>query len=112
MGWALGALLFAAFAPTSRAALFDQDFSSVVARVLPAVVNIAAVIMPSAGAGGDAGSGLAELNGNLAAVGKSRNSQSHGCRSRAAAFILGGKQAAGGSNQGRNKEQSHGPMLA
>jgi serine protease Do len=56
MGWALGALLFAAFAPTSRAALFDQDFSSVVARVLPAVVNIAAVIMPGAGAGGDAGS--------------------------------------------------------
>jgi serine protease Do len=55
MGWALGALLFAAFAPTSRAALFDQDFSSVVARVLPAVVNIAAVIMPGAGAGGDAG---------------------------------------------------------
>jgi serine protease Do len=55
IGWGLATVLVAASGRRARAALFAEDFSAVVARVLPAVVNIAAIIMPSPGSGGDAG---------------------------------------------------------
>ncbi len=62
VGWLLAALLVAAsISASARAALFNQDISAVVARVLPAVVNIAAVITP--GFPGDSGAGLATIRG-------------------------------------------------
>ncbi len=62
LGWLLAALLIAASASASaRAALFNQDISAVVARVLPAVVNISAVILP--GNPSDSGTGLATMRG-------------------------------------------------
>ncbi len=61
-GWFLAALLIAASAAApARAALVNRDISAAVARVLPAVVNIAAVITP--GNLGDSGAGLATTRG-------------------------------------------------
>ncbi len=55
MAWTVAALFVAAaLSVPARAALFDEDVSAVVARVLPAVVNIAAVIMPLPGQQGTA----------------------------------------------------------
>src|SRR5690349_7457720 len=69
-------------------------------------------------ANGNAGSGLTELNGDLAAVGEIGNSQSHGGRRRgatlaltSAAGILREQQERRGSNDCRNEEQSHGSIL-
>src|SRR6266536_2252018 len=70
---------------------------------------------------GDAGSntrsGLTELNGNLIAVGKSRNGQSHGPGRRrggraSAASILSREQESNGENGGNTRDQSHGTILA
>src|SRR5437763_16183620 len=71
-------------------------------------------------ADGNARNCLTELNGNLAAVGKSRNGQSHGRRRRrgatrgltSAACILSGQQESYGNNDRRKKKQSHGSILA
>src|SRR5690348_8767220 len=63
---------------------------------------------------------LTKLNRNLAAIGKPRNVQSHGCRRRrrdargltSPACILSTKQEGYGKTNYRKKKQSHGFILA